>query len=400
MDLALPANVCVCCKNKRHSVLLCDKCLGVAYCGISCQNKDLKKHRKACRQIEMHIMNVYEHPDDVNKLKLGFHNMDLTLEYSADEHFNGWLIFVYLEAASCLAWQYNFMCKKRMHSWTVKQLLKWKIEELKAFVFEGYTHHASGFKSMSDPEDIPLVMNCLTALGRYQEALDCAGHWRKVDLLMMEPERDKLLVKHFRKWVVGDYEKEDITQEFDLQTFVGSNSERSSVELSIAMSYCLVIIKLYVIAEMENHLSKRERFLTFMQGTHPRLGSHSNVIRIAGMTPAVRLISKYCDISTNPLNIPSIQISPSSLSLNQSHLTSLLEQIHSLNPHALFSMTGDYSLRKLDFQSEDQFLAIPAVQTSWSAGSWSRVMLERLQDKEREMLVGMARNIIKGTEEI
>merc|ERR1712096_359992 len=113
------------------------------------------------------------------------------------------------------------------------------------------------------------------------------------------------------------YEKEDMAQEFDLQTFVGSNSERASVELSIAMSYCLVIIKLYVIAEMENHLSKRERFLTFMQGTHPRLGSHSNVIRIAGMTPAVRLISKYCDISTNPLNIPSIQISPSSLSLNQ-----------------------------------------------------------------------------------
>ena len=382
MNLALTNYFCFQCKTQQEYVFVCNKCEGVEYCCVSCRDKDSKKHRKTCREIEKHIMNSEEHPDDVNALKLGFYNLDTTLDYRGDEFFNGWLIFGYTESTSSLARLYKSLCQKNMN---------------RHVVFYGFTN-TTDFKFISDPEDSPLVINCLTALGRYQEALDYAAHCRKDDEVCMELDGDRLLVEHFGKWINGTYIKNDITEEINMLQFVASIEDVTRVEVNwpqLSVGFCLVIIKMYVIAMMEKHLTKRERFLTFMQGTHPRLGRDSNVSMMAGMTPAIRLIAKYSDISTNTLGISSKSITTASLSNNQSYLRKLLEQIHSLNPHALFSMTGDYGLRKMDFESEDDFLAKPAVQASWFPGDWSRVILEKLQDKERGMLIGMARDIIK-----
>ena len=122
----------------------------------------------------------------------------------------------------------------------------------------------------------PSVMNCMVALGRHQEALDFAADWRKVVVTKdLVPENDELFGRFIhKKWLD---ERQDIAQEFDLERFATSS-------FGLEVGYNLVIIKLHVIAVMENHLSKRERFLTFMQGTLPRLGSDSNVIMIASMT--------------------------------------------------------------------------------------------------------------------
>ena len=39
------------------------------------------------------------------------------------------------------------------------------------------THIMHQILRVSDPEDIQSVINCLTAPGRFQEALDFAVHW-------------------------------------------------------------------------------------------------------------------------------------------------------------------------------------------------------------------------------
>ena len=115
---------------------------------------------------------------------------------------------------------------------------------------------------------------------------------------------------------------------------------------------------------------------------------------LAGMTPAVRLIAQYSGISCNPLGVQSSTICVTLLDENMSNLDELLRKIHYTNPHALFSMIGDYSLRKWDFHSEEQFQALPGVQAGWMAGVWSRKILERLQDTEREFIVEMAKKVI------
>eukprot|EP00092_Neocalanus_flemingeri_P014527 GFUD01015674.1.p1 GENE.GFUD01015674.1~~GFUD01015674.1.p1 ORF type:complete len:406 (+),score=85.45 GFUD01015674.1:65-1282(+) len=398
MDIALPANVCVYCNNWKHFVIVCDKCLGVAYCSNSCLSKDLKKHKKFCLKIEKYRNNVEEVPGHANELKRGFHSLDMTLDYKAEDvQFNLWLMFVYSDSATFLTRLYNQIFEKRKNYQAVEQLLKWKLEEMKAQIFQGFLiQDAEDYKSMADLGCSHLVMNCLTALGRYQEALDFAAHWSKDSVELLEVGKTDLLVKHLKTWVDGEYEKQDITKPFDLRLIDSRDLvDEGDIEAILSVGFSLVIIKLYVRAVMENHLSKRDRFLTFMHGTHPRLGSHSNVMRIAGMTPAVRLIAKYCDISTNPLGIPSNKISTSSVCSNELDLTSLLEQINDFNSHALFAMTGDYSLRKLDFQSEEEFLSKPEVKTSWNAGTWSRVILEKLEDKERVMLVGLAKDTLQ-----
>ena len=156
----------------------------------------------------------------------------------------------------------------------------------------------------------------------------------------------------------------------------------------------MIIIKLHVIAVIKEHLIKRERFLAFMQGTHPRLGEFSDVRRITCITPVIKMIAEYSGVSTNILGVNSTRITASCLAQNKDNLADLMVKVQALNKHALFSMTGDYSLRKLDFLSEEDFMAKPAVQTSWRAGCWSRVLLENLNQSERDMLVHMAREAI------
>ena len=291
MDVALLPNVCVNCKNERQVMVVCEKCDGVAYCDSQCQKKDFKYHKmEACIQIEKARKDI-----DENRL---------------DD----------AAGARILSDLYERMCKNkdRIGTAAVEQLLKWKWK----------LSTVSGLQE----EGVPFVMNCMIALGRYQESLDFAAHWRKCiatrDLVPDNQESCAGLI--YKKWLD---EKQDIAQKFDLERF-------ASPSLGLKVGYNLVLIKLHVIAVMENHLSKRERFLTFMQGKLPRLGSDSNVIRIAGMIPAVRLIAKYCDISANSLGIPSIKITRNSVAENRSHLISLLEQIHSLDPFALHSMFG------------------------------------------------------------
>ena len=392
MDLALPAAVCIYCNTQAVSLLVCAQCEMVGYCSTGCMRKYDRKHRGRCKLIAKMRKQTEEISEDMTNLKTGYYALDLDLDYGSSSQFYTWVEDVHREAVCQIEYHLEEICKKRLHRLTVEKLLRWRMCDLKAFVFDGTTdfnYKKVGCRGMTEPIYIQECMNNFCALGRFQAALDWVSHWRRKELLEMKG--GEILVKHFKRWVDGDYVREDITEKFDFLRFICN--EGSHVE-ELNISYNLVIIKLFVIANMKNHLHKRERFLAFMLGTHPRLGSDSQVMMLAGMTPAVRLIAKYCDISCNPLGIQSSTISASSLDQNLSQLDELLRKIHYTNPHALFSMIGDYSLRKLDFHSEEEFKALPGVEAGWMAGEWSRKILERLQDTERDMFVEMAKKVI------
>ena len=346
-----------------------------------------------CFQIKKMKENIrYDVDGELNTLRIGFDKLDLSLNYQSDKQFRMWVNEVYFVAAADISQELGKLCEKRLSRFSVEQLLSWTLEEQKAWLFYGVTDHLYGMvgtRNMTEPRYIRIVMNCFIALGSYQKALDFVFHWRRIEPLKIKRKLDGMLINHYKKWTDGNYEKQNMAKDFD---FLVRTEESGEEELNI--SYNLVIIKLYLIAVMSDHLAKRERFLAFMLGTHPRLGCNSNVMRIACLSPAVRLLAKYCGISSNPLGIPSSNISDISLAQNKSYLESLLRKVQSLNPHAIFSLIGDYSLRKLDFQSEEGFMSKHAVRASWSAGTWTRVILDKLQNSEKEMFIEMARKVI------
>ena len=392
MDLSLPENVCFQCNSTVAKLLVCDKCDCVAYCSAECRKKDFRKHKKTCFQIHKLLKKiVIESKEDIRELIFGFEHLDLSLNYGSAKQFKIWTDEVY-SSSYYISMQLRQLCEKRLSRLTVEQLLYWKMKEIKHSHYDGVNdYNFYRRRSITEISFILVGMNCLTALGRYQKALDFVSHWRRKEALDSEEEVERP-IQHYKNWVNGEYDKENITKKFDLFRFV--TGEGSDVtELSIG--YNLVIIKLYVIAVMKNHLSKRKSFLAFMQGTNPRLGEDSPVMKIACMSPAVRLIANHCGVSSNPLGVASNTISASSLAQNKLHLESLLTKLHALNPYAIFSMSGEYSLRKLDFQTEEEFMSHPSVQASWSAGTWTRVFFEKLEDSERDMFIQIARMVFK-----
>ena len=54
----------------------------------------------------------------------------------------------------------------------------------------------------------------------------------------------------------------------------------------------MLIVKIYLLDKLH---SMRDGFLTFMMGTHPRLGEESNVRLLAGQSPVIKLIHDYSD---------------------------------------------------------------------------------------------------------
>ena len=392
MEIYLPENSCFNCSRIVAKLLLCEGCLTVGFCSSLCKNKHLRKHRKECFQIQKLKNNSKKEAEkEIIELITGFDKLDMSLEYKYDGQFKSWLDQKY-QTSYFLSRTLERLSEKRLHKLLVEQLLHWKLMEQKCFYLIQRHENLSEMNVTARMilEEYLKPMNCLIALGNYQTALDYITHWRMRELLK-ENERVEGLLTHYKAWVDGQYDSELLTDDIDLFRFVTTDGND---EKELTLCFNLIIIKLHVVAVIKEHLSKRERFLTFMQGTHSRLGEYSDVRRITCVIPVIKIIANYCGVTKASLGVSSTRITGACLAQNKDNLADLMVKVQTLNQHALFSMTGDYSLRKLDFLSEDDFLAKPAVQTSWSAGCWSRLLLENLNESERNMFVQMAREAI------
>ena len=173
MDLALPTAVCIYCSTQAMSLLVCAQCEMVGYCSDGCRRKHVRKHKGRCRQIANMRNQTEEISEDMARLKIGYEALDLDLDYGSSSQFYTWVEDVHHIAIYQIVYHLEEICKKGLHWLTVKQLLWWKILTIMQLVVK------VGLNPCSYS-----CLNYFCALGRFQEALDWAGHWIRKEPLV------------------------------------------------------------------------------------------------------------------------------------------------------------------------------------------------------------------------
>ena len=230
-----------------------------------------------------------------------FHEADVSISFTSNEVSRNFFL-EYSSSVTAISDQLEEMCENRINRVSVEEMLLWKLKELKISCFD---ERISESRFLIQPGIIQVVTKCLTLLGRFQEAMDWLAHWRREKVPEDLGTTKSRLIVWFRRWRDGKYEKQDLTEPIDFFRYVTTDG---TGEQELSLGFTLVTIKLWVIAAIRDHIKKREKFHSFIMGTHQRLGSRSSVLKISNCSPVIRTIAENCGVTTSILGVPSSSI--------------------------------------------------------------------------------------------
>jgi len=341
----LPPTRCCHCLSIPHKVLRCSRCSAAVYCNSNCQTQAFPTHKKHCKKIGEALKKLKEEGNGPE--------MKHFLRYDIPSKGHVSISCEYMNAIIILYEQYHYLGLAEQSKTALELSLSYRLQGLKVLLYQSDT---TELYDGIDEFEWDILFNYI-ALDKVQEAYDFMVFWTYPDYWAVAGRpftpRQYQNINYFLLWEQKRYIQGDPTRQLHLDQEVFRN-----IEAPRGLFLAMVLVKAKLLSQIHNFKKKKAQMEQFLVGTDPRLGRDSPILRIKNMDPVMRKITKYVvPAKPNFLSGKVVQ------DVEDSVAECLVRDLHMVNfidPHGLYALTGEQSLKAPQFESYGKRAAVAA----------------------------------------